>query len=653
MIGCGDRMRILTGFRILAIGLLLVFISGCGDGFLGISFAGSGSGSSSVTPPGINPPGTNPPGTNPPGTDPPETTGNPNTSSCIVEADLRNYTNEATGKGKDPLQDFQWYLEKTYVLDAWRRFPNADGEGIEISVVDNHFQFTHEDLADNFIANASINAYSGGNLLGVEDSCYSRHAHGTAVSGIIAAVGSNNRGIRGIAYKAKIWGANLLSRTSFRSKDFIKVFNHRVEQTAVSSNSWGVSALGTLSYLHTERFHIIEEGINKGFYGKGISYVFSGGNNRRSGERAGYSSILNHPGVIPVCAVGADNNVSGFSEPGANLWICGYSKSSRGIRINTSAAVETPSALQLQLLGIPTTDISGEAGYNRGSATRVYLIPKAKPNPAAPPCRFTDSIFDFASPYYIIPPACEAPHRMARKLVWTNGTTISYTRYFGGTSASAPMISGIIAMLRSANRTLGWRDVKLILAASAWQPQAANASGELVIGAPTYNDNSTHYAHHDDYGFGIVNASKALDLAQTWRLLPPQIKWSSPDGAEQNISYSVDANKNITFVEYVQAEILDGQPQPNFGNMFIRLISPTGRISVLSTVHRCYINEGVFYSPTPTDDCREFQNRFIFGSAAHLGETPKGNWQLIAEKGNGDHIPLNWKLHIYGHNRAD
>ena len=56
-------------------------------------------------------------------------------------------------------------------------------------------------------------------------------------------------------------------------------------------------------------------------------------------------------------------------------------------------------------------------------------------------------------------------------------TTHQSNRYrdsFGGTSAAAPIVSGVAALVRAANNTLTWRDVKLILAASARQNDSGN-----------------------------------------------------------------------------------------------------------------------------------------------------------------------------------
>ena len=53
-----------------------------------------------------------------------------------------------------------------------------------------------------------------------------------------------------------------------------------------------------------------------------------------------------------------------------------------------------------------------------------------------------------------------------------------YTDSFSGTSASAPIVSGVAALVRAVNSDLTWRDVKLILAASARKNDASNSGWE-------------------------------------------------------------------------------------------------------------------------------------------------------------------------------
>ena len=57
--------------------------------------------------------------------------------------------------------------------------------------------------------------------------------------------------------------------------------------------------------------------------------------------------------------------------------------------------------------------------------------------------------------------------------MWTVTGTI-----FSGTSAATPIVSGVAALLRQANPGLTWRDLKLILAASARKNDAANSGWE-------------------------------------------------------------------------------------------------------------------------------------------------------------------------------
>lgn len=67
-----------------------------------------------------------------------------------------------------------------------------------------------------------------------------------------------------------------------------------------------------------------------------------------------------------------------------------------------------------------------------------------------------------------------APSRGGIQRIWTTDETGAagfvsgdHTPGFGGTSAAAPMVTGVVALMLEANRDLGWRDVQQILAISS------------------------------------------------------------------------------------------------------------------------------------------------------------------------------------------
>ena len=227
-------------------------------------------------------------------------------------------------------------------------------------------------------------------------------------------------------------------------------------------------------------------------------------------------------------------------------------------------------------------------------------------------------------------------------------TTDNGNRYrgsFGGTSAATPIVSGVVALIREANSALTWRDVKLILAASARKNDTGNTGWEE--GAFKYGSTTDRYNFNHEYGFGMVDAKAAVDLAPGWtnvRDLREITSESSvinlpiPDfpsfGTPTTVTSSLNVDPYVEFVEFV--EVNAHFNHSNFRDLTVELVSPSGAVSTLSP-------------SAPIGG--SLTSAFRFGSARHLGEDAAGKWTLrIKDLQRGSTGALrSWGLTIYGH----
>ncbi len=220
-----------------------------------------------------------------------------------------------------------------------------------------------------------------------------------------------------------------------------------------------------------------------------------------------------------------------------------------------------------------------------------------------------------------------------------------YRGSFGGTSAATPIVSGVVALVREANSALTWRDVKLILAASARKNDPDNTG--WVEGAFKYGSSTDRYNFNHEYGFGMVDAKAATDLAPGWtnvRDLREITSESSvinlpiPDfpssGTPTTVTTSLTVDPYVKFIEFV--EVNAHFNHSNFRDLTVELVSPSGAVSTLST--------SAFRFGSLTTE-------FRFGSARHLGEDAAGEWTLrIKDLSRRDTGALrSWGLTIYGH----
>ena len=245
-------------------------------------------------------------------------------------------------------------------------------------------------------------------------------------------------------------------------------------------------------------------------------------------------------------------------------------------------------------------------------------------------------------------------------LVTTTTTGHRYSRNQGGASAAAAIVSGVAALVRAENPDLTWRDVKLILAASASRNDYFN--GKWEEGARKYRSTSQRqrYWYSHNYGFGTVDAAAAVGLAAGWTTnvppLPPlrtveaasgPVDTPLEDAIVEDIRPGSTVSSTITlpdgyveFIEFIEVEVT--MAHPSVRDLRIVLESPSGAVSVLSTAV-------ILDHQSPV-----FDGSFRFGSARHLGEDPGGTWTLRVT----DRLPghsgtfASWKIKAYGHSET-
>ncbi|MCY4581709.1 MAG: S8 family serine peptidase [Chloroflexi bacterium] len=475
---------------------------------------------------------------------------------------------------RDSLYGCQWHLSSSNERDinverVWAE--GNKGEGIHIAVVDDGMDHAHEDLRD------GVDLELSHDYTGSDDIHDPFEHHGTHVSGIIAAR-DNAVGVRGVAPRATIYGFNLLAGAGTLANR-VDAMVRLGDVTAVSNNSWGPRDGPWLSPTSSFWERAIDAGITAGYDGKGIFYSFAAGNGHLLGDNSNLDEFTNYYGVTAVCSVDSRDGRAGYSEMGANLWVC-------------APANDRPESLG-GAFGILTTENSDR-----------------------------------------------------------------YERDFLGTSAAAPIVSGVAALARSANTDLTWRDLKLILAGSARKNDPGSSGWE--DGALKYGSDSTtdRYHFNHEYGFGVVDAGAAVDLAKGWTNLPPleiataesdelgiKIPDAPDDGAPEAVTTTLTLDTDIGFVEFV--EISASFQHDSFRDLEIELESPSGVVSTLTVPFDTYGDS------IPFLDFVQVYGTFRFGSAKHLGEDAHGEWKLrLTDHINaGDGTLDAWTITVYGHER--
>ncbi|HCH1179782.1 TPA: S8 family serine peptidase [Vibrio parahaemolyticus] len=568
----------------------------------------------------------------------------------------------------DPLYSEQWHLDNTGQT-AFAANPAVAGNdlntkltqamgiagiGVKVAVIDSGVQIDHPDLAGNVVT---------GSRNFVEDSLFpssypvDTNGHGTAVAGLISAVGNNGEGGRGVASRSSLVGFNWLANQTLEgwlishgmdsaTRD-VRVFNQSygfspinpiafdendpqfklemdVMQNVSETNAWGRGALFVKSagngyrYFNTGRFFVLPSDFFAGGGNQGLPMH----NSAQSYDNSSYFNLV-------TSALRADGTRASYSSVGANVWVAAPAG---------EYGQDFPAMVTTDLMGCEegqnTSDGLGINGLHGGTE---------------------------------LDPNC------------------NYTSTMNGTSSAAPNTSGAIAAIMSTNHALSARDVRALLAETARvtdaehpgvQLEFTNNKGELVSyeAISPWQKNAAGVNFHTFYGFGAVDLDEAMKRARmTNNVLPAQIitPWANnatevsvPDASLAGGSSNIGITDDIT-VESVQVQLtLEHSRLPDLA---IELVSPSGTRSVLQTPRNGLVGQSLDPNITGYENQLMLSNQFY-------GENAKGEWTLRAIDTNGDEVfsfiayfnssaiydvPMannakpgvikNWSMRIFGH----
>ncbi len=491
----------------------------------------------------------------------------------------------ATFTPADPLWTSQWYLKNTgqrggdsrldlNLLPAWSM--GFNGQGIRVAINDDGIDLTHPDLVANIDASKVYDTNRDLTGQGLVTPKPDAHEHGTVVASIVGMAANGVGGI-GIAYKATLVpGLAVGLLDNIPANAYARLFASNIAADVhVSVNSWGDDV------AFNENFGESGSAADQAWGAQllraatvarnGLGMVIEVSAGNERGNRAD-AGLSNFTNNKVTIAVAAVDETGKATD---------YSTPGASILVTAFGGVAAGPQSENKGFGIPSADIQGAAGYNK-----------------------------------------------------TDGADGDYAYQNQGTSYSGPMVGAAAALMLQANPNLGFRDVSTILAMTARQTDADNASW-VTNGSVHWNLGGMHFSR--DYGYGLIDITAAVTLAQSWvPAAATMANWVSvqsgpraggieviPDDATRNLTVTAQVSDNIR-IDRVEFDLSLSANSPS--QLKAEITSPSGTtITLFDRPLTRALKDG---SPDVSASESAWPGTFTIGSTAFLGENSSGTWTL-------------------------
>eukprot|EP00039_Didymoeca_costata_P013719 m.212738 g.212738 ORF g.212738 m.212738 type:complete len:728 (-) comp15857_c0_seq6:1059-3242(-) len=207
------------------------------------------------------------------------------------------------------------------------------------------------------------------------------------------------------------------------------------------------------------------------------------------------------------------------------------------------------------------------------------------------------------------------------------------TTNFGGTSAAAPLASGIVALALQVNPCLSWRDVQNLIVEASSPILEQEDKTEFI--------NGVGKVYSLKYGFGMLSATKLVENSTSWTPVSSRIKLSATKSAEKSSVTQYTSSIDLTGcdetgdicvrrLEHVTLTV--DMTVSVRGSVVVVLESPQGTLSLLQDERPLDTSKGKF--------------KWTFTTVACWGENPAGSWGLTID--GKSFVMHSWSIAIYG-----